>query len=74
MSKELSLTINNVTYTAGVWPSQMPNPGKNKFLIYRNGVFVATAKTKKQFEENCHNGWYDACMDEPEEKKEEQQT
>jgi hypothetical protein len=45
----------------------MPNPGRNKFLVYRNGQFVATAKTKKEFEEKCRDGWYDACADAVEE-------
>jgi hypothetical protein len=57
------LLIDGVTYEASLWPSQMPNPGRNKFLVYRNGHFVATAKTKKEFEEKCRDGWYDACAD-----------
>jgi hypothetical protein len=57
------LLIDGVTYEASLWPSQMPNPGRNKFLVYRNGQFVATAKTKKEFEEKCRDGWYDACAD-----------
>ena len=57
------MLINGITYEASLWPSQMPNPGRNKFLVYRNGQFVATAKTKKEFEEKCHDGWYDACAD-----------
>ena len=61
------LLIDGVTYEASLWPSQMPNPGKNKFLVYRNGVFVATAKTKKEFEGKCRDGWYDACADAVEE-------
>lgn len=61
MSRDLLLLINNVLYEASPWPRQMPNPGKNKYLVYRAGVFVATAKTKKEFEEKSRNGWYDAC-------------
>jgi hypothetical protein len=57
------LLIDGVTYEASPWPSQMPNPGKNKFLVYRNSQFVATAKTKKEFEEKCRDGWYDTCAD-----------
>jgi hypothetical protein len=57
------LLIDGVTYEASLWPSQMPNPGRNKFLVYRNGQFVATAKTKKEFEGKCRDGWYDACAD-----------
>lgn len=63
MSRDVLLSIDGVLYQASQWPSQMPNPGKNKFLVYRNGVFVATAKTKKEFEEKSRNGWYDACVD-----------
>lgn len=45
---------------------QMPNPGKNKWLIFRGNECVATAKTKKEFEEKSRNGWYDACASESE--------
>ncbi len=57
------LLIKGVTYEASPWPSQMPNPGRNKFLVYLNGQFIATAKTKAEFERNCRNGHYDACVD-----------
>jgi hypothetical protein len=65
MNRSVLLLIKGVTYEACPWPSQMPNPGRNKFLVYRNGQFVATAKTKKEFEGKCHDGWYDACADTP---------
>jgi hypothetical protein len=61
------LFIDGVSYEASLWPSQMPNPGKNKFLVYRNGQFVASAKTKNEFEEKSRSGWYDACVDAVEE-------
>jgi len=61
MSRSILLQINGILYQASPWPSQMPNPGKNKYLVYRGIEFVATAKTKKEFEEKCRNGWYDAC-------------
>lgn len=66
MRQPLLLLINDILYEASPWPKQMPNPGKNKYLVYRKSEhsaseFVATAKTKKEFEEKCHNGWYDAC-------------
>ena len=66
MSRDIILLINNVIYEASPWPSQMPNPGKNKYLVYRNSECVATAKTKKEFEGKCHDGWYDACASESE--------
>lgn len=65
MSRDIILLINDIMYEASPWPKQMPNPGKNKYLVYRAGEFVATSKTKKEFEEKCHNGWYDACASEP---------
>jgi hypothetical protein len=61
MSRDIILLIKDVLYQASPWPSQMPNPGKNKYLVYRNSEFVATAKTKKEFEGKCRDGWYDAC-------------
>jgi len=61
MTRDIILLIKDVLYQASPWPSQMPNPGKNKYLVYRNSEFVATAKTKKEFEEKCRDGWYDAC-------------
>jgi len=64
MSRDLILLINNILYEASLWPKQMPNPGRNKYLVYRAGEFVATAKTKKEFEAKCHDGWYDACASE----------
>ena len=64
MSRDIILLINGVIYQANPWPKQMPNPGKNKYLVYRESEFVATAKTKKEFEEKCRDGWYDACASE----------
>ena len=64
MSRDIILLINGVIYQASPWPKQMPNPGKNKYLVYRESEFVATAKTKKKFEEKCRDGWYDACASE----------
>lgn len=63
MSKSVLLLINGVTYEASPWPAGMPNPGKNKFLVYRNGVFVGTSKTKKDFESRIHAGYWDACVE-----------
>jgi len=69
MSRSIVLLINGTLYEASPWPSQMPNPGKNKYLVYRQAEgsvreFVATAKTKKEFEEKSRDGWYDACASE----------
>ena len=64
MSRDIILLINGVIYQASPWPKQMPNPGKNKYLVYRESECVATAKTKKEFEEKCRDGWYDACASE----------
>ena len=64
MSRDIILLINGVIYQASPWPKQMPNPGKNKYLVYRESEFVATAKTKREFEEKCRDGWYDACASE----------
>ena len=64
MIRDIILLINGVIYQASPWPKQMPNPGKNKYLVYRESEFVATAKTKKEFEEKCRDGWYDACASE----------
>ena len=66
MIRDIILLINGVIYQASPWPKQMPNPGKNKYLVYRESEFVATAKTKKEFEEKSRNGWYDACASESE--------
>lgn len=63
MSRNLLLCIKGVDYSARAWPNGMPNPGKNKYLVFLNGDFVATAKTKVEFERNARNGYYDACVD-----------
>ena len=63
MTRDVILLIDGTLYQASPWPSRMPNPGRNKFLVYRDGIFVATAKTKKEFEEKSRNGWYGACVD-----------
>lgn len=63
--KDVLLVIKGVTYHATPWSKSMPNPGKFKFLCYRNGIFADVAKTKADFERKCHDGHFDAAVEVP---------
>ena len=47
MSRDIILLINGVIYQASPRPKQMPNPGKNKYLVYRESRIRRDGKDQK---------------------------
>lgn len=62
---DVLLLVKGFLYQATSWPKSMPNPGKNKYLVYRDGVFAGVTKSKKDFERRVHDGSFDAAIEVP---------
>jgi hypothetical protein len=51
--------VADTIYTAKPFPLHIPNPTKFRWWVWKNGVPVGGAKTKKDFESKVLSGWWE---------------
>jgi hypothetical protein len=53
-----ALMVGDDIYTYKPFPTYMKNPGKFRWIIYLNGLFVGAGRTKAQVEGDIRRGKY----------------
>lgn len=62
-SKSALLMRGEALFSVRPWPALVPNPGKFRWAVYRDGTFCGGVKTKADAERQINSGCFDADLE-----------